>query len=208
MKLIGSLTSPYVRKVRIVLNEKKIEHEFVVDSPWEPGSDVASLNPLGKVPVLITDDGLTLYDSAVIVDFLEAATPNSRLLPQPNRIRATVKCLEALAGGTCDAGASIIIENKMHSPDTVSEELLKRNFNKICLAVEKMSADLGTKDYFIENNYGLGDIAVGCALAFVDRLNHEKLIDLPWREMYPNLDAYMNKLDTRPSFIETAPPKQ
>ena len=142
MKLIGSLTSPYVRKIRIVLIEKKIEHSFVVQNPWDPDNIVETLNPLGKVPILETDDGLVLYDSSVIVDFLEAATPNNRLLPHGNRFRALAKCGEALAMGVCDAGAAIFVELKMHSPKQVSAALVERNMQKIRKAIEKIRKDL------------------------------------------------------------------
>jgi len=206
MKLIGSLTSPYVRKVRIVLNEKKIDHEFIVDVPWEADSSVAALNPLGKVPVLVTDDGMTLFDSAVIVEFLEWATPNNRLIPQPNRIRALVRCAEALAGGICDAGAAILIEKRMHEPEQVSTALIERNLTKIRLAVEKMSKDLGNANYFVEDSYSLADIAAGCALQFIDRLYRTEIIDYDWQALYPNLVSYFDKLNTRSSFIDTAPP--
>ncbi len=87
MKLIGSLTSPFVRKVRIVLAEKKIDYEFVIDSPWSPESGVANLNPLGKIPVLALDDDTSLFDSRVISEYLDNVAPNNKLMPSTNRER-------------------------------------------------------------------------------------------------------------------------
>ena len=111
MKLVGSLTSPYVRKVRAVLAEKKIEYEFVIDVPWSADTRVPDINPLGKVPVLILDDGSTLFDSRVIAEYLDSVTPNNRLLPSPNRERITIKRWEALADGVVDAAVAIVLES-------------------------------------------------------------------------------------------------
>ena len=110
MKLVGSLTSPFVRKVRVVLSEKRIVYDFDVDIPWESETHVAEYNPLGKVPVLVMDDGTTLYDSRVIVDYLDSANPVSRLMPKSNRQRSMVKRWEALADGICNAATIIFLE--------------------------------------------------------------------------------------------------
>lgn len=107
MKLIGSLTSPYARKARVVLAEKKIEYDFELDSPWTPDNKVAQINPLGKIPVLVLDDDTVLFDSRVIVEYLDNVTPNNKLMPAPNRERTEVKRWEALGDGVCDAAALI-----------------------------------------------------------------------------------------------------
>ena len=87
MKLIATPASPFCRKVRIVLAEKRLNYEFVIDSPGNPASHVSDFNPLGKIPVLVLDDGSTLFDSRVIVDYLDAASPASRLIPDDPRQR-------------------------------------------------------------------------------------------------------------------------
>ena len=112
MKLIASLTSPYARKVRIALAEKKIEYELVEAAPWAEDTNVPAFNPLGKIPVLVLDDGTSLFDSRVIVEYLDTVSPVSRLIPEPNRQRIAVKCWEALADGICDAAAAIVIEGR------------------------------------------------------------------------------------------------
>ena len=112
MKLIASYTSPYARKVRIALAEKKIECDFVEESPWAAQTTVPNYNPLGKVPVLVLDDGTTLFDSRVIVEYLDTVSPVSRLIPEPNRQRIVVKRWEALADGVCDAAVAIVLEGK------------------------------------------------------------------------------------------------
>ena len=112
MKLLSSQTSPYARKVRIALAEKKIEYELVEASPWDAGTSVPAINPLGKVPVLMLDDGTALYDSRVIVEYLDTVSPVSRLIPEPSRQRIAVKRWEALADGICDAAVLIVRESK------------------------------------------------------------------------------------------------
>ena len=102
MKLIGSLTSPYVRKARVVLAEKKIDYEFELDSPWTPATQVANVNPLGKIPVLLLDDSTSLFDSRVIVEYLDNVAPNNKLMPNQNRERIEVKRWQSLGGR--DAG--------------------------------------------------------------------------------------------------------
>ena len=115
MKLIGSLTSPYVRKARIVLAEKKIEYEFELDSPWTAETKVPNFNPLGKIPVLVLDDSTVLFDSRVIVEYIDSAAPNSKLTPTSNRDRAEVKRWGAVADGICDAAALVFLEKNLHA---------------------------------------------------------------------------------------------
>jgi len=96
LKLIATLTSPYARKVRIALAEKKIEYTLVEQNPWEAGNVVSEHNPLGKVPVLVLEDGTNLFDSRVIVEYIDLISPVSRLIPEPTRQRILVKRWEAL----------------------------------------------------------------------------------------------------------------
>ena len=102
MKLIGSLTSPYVRKVRIVMAEKKLDYQFVEEDVWASDAILAS-NPLGKVPCLVMEGGEAVFDSRVIVEYLDARSPLARLIPEPNRERTEVRTWEALADGMVDA---------------------------------------------------------------------------------------------------------
>ena len=117
MKLIGSLTSPFVRKVRVVLAEKKIECEFEIDSPWTPETNVPNINPLGKIPVLVLDDETLLFDSRVISEYLDNVAPNNKLMPAPNRERTEVKRWEALADGVCDAAVAALLESRRQPPE-------------------------------------------------------------------------------------------
>jgi glutathione S-transferase len=200
MILIGSLTSPYVRKIRIVLAEKKIDYDLVLDSPWAEGNRVATLNPLGKVPVLVLDDDSTLYDSRVIAEYLDMVAPNSRLLPASGRERISVKRWEALADGVLDAAVAAFLESRRpdgeRSPSWIARQLGKAN-----LALKVMSEELGEQPWCHGNGLSLADIAVGCALGYVSF----RLGDIRWGEEYPNLSQLYEKLMQRPAFADTVP---
>ncbi len=199
MKLVGSLTSPFVRKVRIVLSEKRIVYDFDVDIPWESDTRVAEHNPLGKVPILIMDDGTTLYDSRVIVDYLDSANPVSRLMPEFNRERSMVKRWEALADGISDAATTIFLERKR--PESLqSAEWISRQQRKAMLGLEVAARDLGDKKWCEGNVYTLADVALGCTLGYLSF----RFPEMKWR-MFPNLVRLVDALEERASFIETVP---
>jgi glutathione S-transferase len=200
MKLIGSLTSPFVRKVRIVLAEKKIDYEFVIESPWVADSKVPNINPLGKVPVLLLDDETPLFDSRVIVEYIDNVTPNNKLFPAPNRERTEVKRWEALADGLCDAAATSYLEAKRPKKEQ-SPEWIKRQNDKVMRSLEFMSEQLGEKTFIIGMHISMADIAVGSALGYLEfRFAH-----INWQETHPNLAKLYTKLMARPSFSDTMP---
>ena len=200
MKLIGSLTSPYVRKARIVLAEKKIDYEFELDNPWDEKSRVADANPLGKVPVLVLEDGSTLFDSRVIVEFLDGVSPISRLFPADNREKIEVKRWEALADGVLDAAVAAALENR-RPPKQRNLEAIERQMGKIERGVAVMSRDLEEKPWCTGNSYTLADIACGTALGYLD-FRHGKF---DWRVLHANLARLEAKLAERPSFADTVP---
>jgi glutathione S-transferase len=199
MKLIGSLTSPYVRKARIVLAEKRVEYEFEIDIPWNEDTRVADYNPLGKVPVMILDDGLRLFDSRVIVEYLDHLTPVGRLLPETNRQRIVVKRWEALCDGILDAIVAIFLERKRAEVD---DRLIKRQEGKIRAALAAVAEDLADKPWCTNDGFSLADVALGVALGYLDFRYPES----EWRKPYRNLEKHFNKLAERPSFKATEPP--
>ncbi|KUM05660.1 glutathione S-transferase [Chromobacterium subtsugae] len=201
MKLIASLTSPYARKVRIVLAEKKIDCPLEEETPWSADSRVPEYNPLGKVPVLELDDGSTLYDSRVIVEYLDNSSPVSRLLPQDNRQLIGTRRWEALADGIIDAMVAIVLERR-RPPEKQMEEVVERQRGKIARALATLSQDLGEKPWCTSHGYSLADIAVGCCLGYLDF----RAPELDWRASHPNLDALLQRLYARQSFIDTEPP--
>ena len=201
MKLLGSLTSPYVRKVRVVLAEKRIDYEMQVDLPWQEDTKVPEYNPLGKVPVLILDEGTSLFDSRVIVEYLDTVTPLGRLFPEGNRERTLVKRWEALADGISDAAAAIVIETRRPAM-LQSKDWIARQRGKIDSGLKAVSRELGEKNWCSGDVYNLSDIAVGSALGFLDL----RLPEIDWRTFHPNLEKLYAKLMQRTSFKDTVPP--
>jgi glutathione S-transferase len=200
MKLIGSHTSPFARKVRIVLAEKKIDYEFELDSPWTADSKVPTINPLGKIPVLVLDDGTPLFDSRVIVEYIDNVTPNNKLFPAPNRERTEVKRWEALADGICDAAASAFLEAKRPAPEQ-SASWISRQRDKISRSLDFMEAELRDKPFCMGTHISMADMATGTALGYLCF----RFADINWQESHPNLARLYAKLMQRPSFIDTVP---
>lgn len=201
MKLIGSLTSPYVRKVRVALAEKRIDYEMQVDIPWNEDTKVPEYNPLGKVPVLLLDDGTSLFDSRVIVEYLDTVTPIGKLLPEDNRQRTAVKRWEALGDGISDAAAAIVLE-KRRPAKLQSKDWISRQNGKVEAGLNAAARELGEKSWCSGDAYNLSDIALGCALGFLTL----RLPETDWRNAYPNLEKIYEKLMQRPSFKDTVPP--
>jgi len=201
MKLIANPFSPYGRKVRVVLAEKRIEYDFVIDNPGDAATRVPEYNPLGKIPVLVLDDDTTLFDSRVIVDYLDSASPVARLIPDDTRHRIQVRRWEALADGCTDATQAIVSERRRPA-EKRSAEWVARQQGKIDRALKAMSEELGNRAWCSGDHYNLSDIAVGCSLGYLDL----RLPDLNWRKVYPNLARLAEKLAQRAPFKDTAPP--
>jgi glutathione S-transferase len=201
MKLIGTPASPYTRKVRIVLAEKRIDYDFINDAPASADTQVPRHNPLGKVPVLIIDDETTVFDSRVIVEYLDQASPVAKLIPEDARPRAQVRRWEALADGCTDATVAIVAERRRPA-NLQSTDWINRQQLKVDRALKVMSDDLGARNWCSGEFFNLSDIAVGCCLGFLAL----RLPDVQWRSSYPNLGKLSDKLARRPSFKGTVPP--
>lgn len=200
MKLVTSLTSPFARKVRIVLAEKNIPCELVVDVPWNADTTVPQFNPLGKVPVLVREDGSTLFDSRVIVEYLEQVKPWPMLIPVDEAQTIAVKRWEALADGVSDAAAAVFVERR-RPPAQQSQEWMDRQLGKVELGLRAMNDELALKAYCVGSHYSLADIAVGCALGYLDF----RFPELGWRERFPGLARLAEVLAQRSSFAATVP---
>jgi glutathione S-transferase len=200
MKLIGSTASPFVRKVRIFTAEKRIEYELEVDNVWAADAKVPAVNPLGKVPALLLDDGSALFDSRVIVEFLDTVSPIGKLIPSDSRDRIEVKRWEALADGILDAAVLARLENSRKAGEK-SQAWADRQMGKVSRGLEAMNRQLGDKPWCAGNAFSLADIAVGTCLAWLDF----RFATLGWKDDHPNLARHLAKLAERPSFVETAP---
>jgi glutathione S-transferase len=201
MKLLASPTSPYARKVRIALAEKKIDCEVIEASPWAEDTIVPTHNPLGKVPVLLLDDGTALYDSRVIVEYLDTVSPVSRLIPEPSRQRIAVRRWEALADGICDAAVAIVRESARPARQQSSESIARQR-EKIERGIVELANELADRPWCNGEAHSLADIATGCALGYLD-LRHPTIT---WRDAHANLVGLFDKLSKRPSYLDTAPP--
>lgn len=201
MKLLASPASPFTRKVRIVLAEKRIDCEMErvdvqpVDNPVNPH------NPLGKIPTLILDDGTALYDSRVIVEFLDNASPIARLIPEDNRERVAVRRWEALADGVTDAGILIRYES-LRPENERSPAWVAKQSARMHRGLVQMRAELGERSWCVGDRYTLADIAMGCCLGW---LGFRKPAGIDWRAEYPGLAKHYDKLMERPAFAETVP---
>jgi glutathione S-transferase len=200
LKLIGSAASPYARKARIVAAEKRIDIAFELADPWSPKSRVPDLNPLGKVPVLVLEDGTPLYDSRVIVEFLDGVSPIAKLIPADHRDRIEVRRWEALADGVLDAGALARREGQRTAGER-SQAWLDRQMGIVERGLAAMDRELGSRAWCAGNGFGLADIAVGCCLGWLEF----RFPDLGWRDRYANLSRHFDKLADRPAFADTVP---
>ena len=203
MKLLGSLTSPYVRKVRIVMAEKKLDFQLVVEDVWGQ-DDILKSNPLGKVPCLVMEGGEAVFDSRVIVEYLDTLSPVGKLIPPTGRERVEVRTWEALADGLLDASILARLEATWggRSEAQRSQVWIDRQMSRVMASVKSMSQGLGDKPWCGGNHFTLADVAVGCALGYLDfRFAH-----IDWRSDHPNLLKLYDKLSARSSFIDTAPP--
>jgi glutathione S-transferase len=203
MKLIGALTSPYVRKVRVVMAEKKLDFQFELEDVW--GSDaMLDFNPLGKVPCLVMEGGEAVFDSRVIVEYLDTLSPVGKLIPPLGRERTEVRTWEALADGVLDAAILARLEANWagRSEGQRSQAWIDRQMSRVDAALKAMSRGLGEKPWCAGIHLSLADIAVGCALGYLDF----RFPQIDWRAAHPNLHKLYDKLAMRQSFIDTAPP--
>lgn len=203
MKLIGSATSPYARKVRVVMLEKKLDYQFVQDNVWADDSIVSASNPLGKVPCLVMEGGEAIFDSRVIVEYLDTLSPVGKLIPAQGRERAEVKTWEALADGLLDAAILARLEATWaHRQDSErSQAWIDRQLGKVRHSIKAMGQGLGDKPFCSGIHLSLSDVAVGCALGWLEF----RFPEIAWRSEHPNLGKLVDKLMLRASFAETVP---
>ncbi len=203
MKLIGALTSPYVRKVRVVMAEKKLDFQLDLEDVWNSEAILKS-NPLGKVPCLVLDGGEAVFDSRVIVEYLDTLSPVGKLIPPSGRERIEVRTWEALGDGLLDAAILARLEANWagRSAEQRSQAWIDRQMRSVHNALKAMGQGLADKPFCAGNHFTLADVAVGCAVGYLDfRFAH-----IDWRAAHPNLHKLHDKLALRASFIDTLPP--
>jgi glutathione S-transferase len=205
MKLIGSLLSPYVRKVRIVMAEKKLDYRFEQEDVWASDA-IMKCNPLGKVPCLIMEGGEAVFDSRVIVEYVDTLSPVGKLIPASGRERVEVRTWEALGDGVLDAAVAWRLEENWpgRADGERSSAWVERQKGKVKASLKAMDHGLGSKPFCCGIHFSLADIAVGCALGYLD-FRFADQVD--WRSQHDNLARLAEKLAQRQSFIDTLPPK-
>lgn len=199
MKLIGSNTSPYVRKARLVLMEKNIPHTYVVDPPSEPNSQVTRFNPLGRIPALILDDNSCVFDSTVIAEYVDTLNDTPILIPRHDALaRMRVRRGEALADGIMDSAVVVRME-RIRPEEKQEQATLDLHNSAITRALTHAADQLGQREWCEGNDISLADLALTSALIYLDLRQPER----DWRSAHPNLAAWFNRLNARPS-VQTA----
>lgn len=201
MKILGSPGSPFVRKVRVIAHEKGIPAEYVVERPNVPGSRIPELNPLGKIPVLLTDDGETIYDSVVIGEYFEGLKPEPRLVPQDFADRIAVKRFEALGDGVAEVAVTISHDlGPMNDPERRAG-WMPRQTQKLERSLDAYEAHIKGRAWLYGDAFSLADVCCVYALLYVDQV----LPQYEWRSRRPSLSSYAERIAQRPSFRATVP---
>jgi len=198
MKLISATPSPYARKVRIALAEKGIAFELLTEVPWNDDTSLPRYNPLEKLPVLLTDDGGSVYESSHILEWIERKYPLPPLTPKDDDGYLEAKRVQVVADGICDALVLSFFERSRPEP---SAPWLARQMRKALGGLANLAQTLGDRPWMVRESFGLGDIATGCVLGYLG----VRFPDIAWRDMHPVLAAYAERLEQRPSFRDTVP---
>jgi glutathione S-transferase len=203
MQLVGSITSPFSRKVRICFIEKEVPYDLLIEDGWDIHTKLHQINPLGKIPCLVLPNGHSIFDSSVIADYIDGMSEIKPLLPKSNLDKAHAKTFEALADGLLDAAILARRERISRPLAEQSEAWIERQISKVQVSLQYLSNSIGTSEYCYLNQFTIADIAIGCALDWLDF----RLPEITWRTDYSNLDIYFSRLSLRPSFLLTDPRK-
>lgn len=201
MKLVGSYTSPFVRKISILLLEKGMAFEFVNEQPYSEENGVAQFNPLGKVPALVTDDGEYWFDSPIIAQYIELLGIAPEMVPHDPLAALKVRQHESLADGIMDAGLASVRELARPAAQQSESEVLRQR-QKISRSLDALEGYLvdGTLK---PDTLNLATIAIACAIGY---LNFRRIAP-GWCVDRPNLVKLAETLFVRESFARTEPPK-
>ena len=199
LRLISATPSPYARKVRIALAEKNIPFELITEVPWNHGALTEQHNPLAKLPVLLLEDGTSIFDSRYILEYLELTYPQVPLLSEDVQLRLLAKKYEVLADGVCDAFVLLFFEQMRE--ELASAEWSARQIHKIEAGVRELARLIGQRSFAVGDTFGLADVAVGSALGYLK----VRYPAFEWQTLYPNLAQYSAALELRASFKETVP---
>lgn len=200
MKLLSATPSPYARKVRIALAEKGLPFELLTEVPWNADTSTPKYNPLEKLPVLILDDGETVYESRFILEWLEVKHPEPPLAPRDPDGLLAAKRLEVLADGVCDAFVLTFFE-RMRPEAHRSQPWMDRQIRKIHGGFREIARLVPAEGFCVGGRFTLGDIAVGTLLDYMT----VRFPELDWRSRHPHLASYLARISERPSFQGSKP---
>ncbi|MCC5860220.1 MAG: glutathione S-transferase N-terminal domain-containing protein [Ectothiorhodospiraceae bacterium] len=198
-KLISATPSPYARKVRIALEEKGLPFELLTEVPWDNTTSTPKFNPLEKLPILLLEDGSSVYESSFILQYLEVKYPEPPLLPADVDDALTARKLEVLCDGVCDALVLMFLERMR--PGGGSPEWIARQRRKIDGGLREIATIVGDREWAVGDRFSLGDIAAGTVVGYIS----VRFPELPWRTRHPNLAALSDRLEARPSFRNSVP---
>jgi glutathione S-transferase len=202
LKLISATPSPYARKVRIALQEKGLPFELFTEVPWDSTTSTPKHNPLEKLPVLILDDGTSVYESSFILQYLELKYPDTPLLPAHVDQVLAARKLEVLCDGICDAIVLTFFERMR--PGGGSAQWVERQQRKIHGAFAHIAEIIGDRQWAVGDRFSLGDIATGTVIGYT----YVRLPEFELATKHPNLASYYERLLERPSFQSTIPRPQ
>lgn len=200
-RLISATPSPYARKVRIALLEKGVPFQLVTEVPWNSDTETPKWNPLEKLPVLVTPEGESVFESRYVLEWIEIKHPEPPLAPKSPDALLAMKRFEVIADGACDALVLVFIERSRAQP---SAEWTARQKRKADGALRDLSARIGDREFCVDNRLTYADLAVGSLLGWM----RVRLPDYSWERSYPNLVTYADRLELRPSFRSTVPSAQ
>jgi glutathione S-transferase len=203
LKLISATPSPYARKVRITLAEKGIPFELITEVPWDSTSATPKYNPLEKLPVLLLEDGGSVYESRFILEWIEAKHPAPPMLPEDTDARLFARQVEVVVDGVCDALVALFWE-RHRDPDKQSTEWKARQMRKVDGGMRALAEWAGGKEFVVGDRFGLADVATGTVCRYLD----VRFPEYPWRQTHPALSAYSDRMEQRPSFAASVPVPQ
>lgn len=203
LRLISAAPSPYARKVRIALREKGMPFQLETEVPWDSTTNTPKYNPLEKLPVLIFDDGKAIYESDYILEYLEAKFPTPPLLPADIDQRLDARQIEVICDGVCDAFVLLFFE-RHRAPEHQSQPWMARQQRKIDGGLAALARRVGDKQFAVADRFTIADIALGTLTKYLS----VRWPDYDWRTRHPNLAAYSDRMEQRPSFQDSVPMPQ
>ena len=201
--LISATPSPFARKVRIALAEKRLPFALATEVPWHSTTQTPKFNPLEKLPILVFGDGTSIYDSSFILDFLELKYPQIPLLPANIDGVIAAKQLDVLCNGVCDALVLLFFE-RAREDGKRSAEWMARQTRKIAGGLREIARLVGNREYAVGDSFTIGDIAAATAVGYID----VRYPELEWRKQYPDLASHSERMEMRPSFKNSKPAVQ